>query len=233
MTANLDAHDGVAEAALWGIARYSAADGAPVLLPLSEADVEADTLAAVTRLRAFGIGTDDAILVVSLMQDAAQMAPFQYAVRRLGGTVCLADASPFDAYRTAAIVSQWHPRLVIGLDAGVVSGLEQLGHDVAELLGSVPAVLALPSAWPRLTELGVPYRRLFPLGPAVAAECPDGAGAHVDAAVWQVRADDGEILLSSAAPRAHTVTDLATGTRGEVATGRCGCGSDDPRVLPA
>jgi hypothetical protein len=43
----------------------------------------------------------------------------------------------------------------------------------------------------------------------------------------------GELFISTAGPRAHQVTEAATGLAGSVTAGPCGCGRDGQRVTIA
>ena len=72
---------------------------------------------------------------------------------------------------------------------------------------------------------------LFWAATGIAVECPHRAGAHVDGAEWALADRGGEVFISTAGPRAHQVSNAATGLRGTVTDGPCACGRTGPRVV--
>jgi hypothetical protein len=63
-----------------------------------------------------------------------------------------------------------------------------------------PAILAHPNAHPVLQAAGLRPATVAFLGPALAIECPQRAGAHISAAEWSVCAIDEMLQLSYRAP---------------------------------
>ena len=114
----------------------------------------------------------------------------------------------------------------------------------AEAGAAAPRPPALSRMWRRLRRNGTgitlvfiaPYVVLFlvfRIGPAIAVECPHRSGAHVNQAEWTLSERDGELLISTAGPRAHQVTQAPTGVAGTLADGRCRCGRSGQRVILA
>jgi hypothetical protein len=102
--------------------------------------------------------------------------------------------------------------------------------ELAGLLGGVPAILAHADALPALTTAELRPGLIALLGPALAMECPQRAGAHVNGAEWVVEETGDGLLLSTVAERAHQARRVPLGITGSVVSGSCPCGSADPRV---
>ncbi len=68
------------------------------------------------------------------------------------------------------------------------------------------------------------------VGPALALECPERGGAHVNAAEWRVGVRDGQLSVAAGEERTSLLPETPLGIAGRVTTGRCACGSEDPRV---
>jgi len=216
---------------VWGVGRYLDAAGRAHLVAYSVDEIEREAGVAAERLESFGFGRDDILLVVAGIAEALQYAPYQRAARALGGTSCTAEPSPFDARRSAAFLEQYHLRAVIGLDAGVLDGLDELGVS-AERLGACPVLIVRPDAAERVAAFGFAPALCVELGPALAVECSERAGAHVGAAAWTVgAAGDGQLWIEPARGRGVPVGRVITDLRGRVVTEPCACGSADPRVI--
>jgi hypothetical protein len=212
-------------AALWGIGTFDGVD-----FPVSPADFEADTAAAGRALDSLGISSGDRVLVIGVVSECAHLVPFHEALRQLGAILSGADATVFDAPRTAKLTRQLGARAVLAVNGAVVDGLVAEGFDLAEVFGSVPVVAARPDAVGRLRDAGVAPVVWAHLGPAVAVECAPGRGAHVDEVVWEVTERDGEVFV---APRSRRA--LTTGPRAVAAAslerGPCAGGRGDVRVM--
>ena len=66
------------------------------------------------------------------------------------------------------------------------------------------------------------------VGPALALECPERSGAHVNAAEWRFGERDGQLTVAAGEGRTSPLPETPLGITGRVVTGRCGCGSEDP-----
>jgi hypothetical protein len=215
---------------VWGIGTFVDGAGRASSIEVTTVEYDREVEVARRRLAALGVGVDDVVLVVAGVVEAVQFGPFQRAARRLGGISCTAEPSPFDAARTASFLDQYDLRAALGLDAAVLDGLEQRG-DPAAVLRKCEQLLARVDAVPRLRELGLDPMALHVLGPTVAVECPERAGAHVGSDAWSVAVEDGWLTVAPAAGRSLPVAPIRTALRGTVILDRCGCGSDDPRIV--
>ncbi|HVM65872.1 MAG TPA: hypothetical protein VMU14_13490, partial [Acidimicrobiales bacterium] len=211
--------------ALWGVGTFVSA-GEPVDLPVAPEDFAADTAAAGRALASLGIGPGDRVLIVGLVSECAHLVPFHAALRARGAILSGADATIFDAPRTAKLTRQLGVRAVLGVNGAVLDGLVAEGTDLLDVFGTVPIVGARPDAVARLRDAGVAPVLWAHVGPTVAVECAPGRGAHVDEAVWEVAARDGAVALSPRAPRALPPGPYPVGAAG-VARGACPCGRAD------
>ncbi len=201
---------------VWGIGRVVVGD-AVVPWPVSEADIDDETEVATTQLRALGLAADELVLIVSLLSQAIHVAPFERAAGTVGALYSSSDASRFDAFRTASLIKQLGPTVVMGIDAAVVDGLEDLERDLAEVFGSVRAVVAAdPDAHHRLGSAGVTVGRWLRLGPLSAIAVPGDDELTYDNNRWQVEARDGELVVTNLVDRLTPCDRFATGIRGSV-----------------
>jgi hypothetical protein len=218
---------------LWGIGRLAGDGGDGPPYRVSGDDVRKDFKAAIAALQSLGVGAGDHVLFVSMLSEAAQVGPFELAASRLGARYSSADAQQFDAHRTATLVRRVRPQAVLGVNAAVLAGLDELEVDPAELFAAVPAVGARPDAIDRIP--GATW--WLPVGPAVAVGCAAGraAGGHVDAGEWRIDTDrEGQVRISNARPERATALDRwPTGVVASIATEPCACGRDDPRLVVA
>ena len=205
----------------WGVARFLVG-AEPVEWVLSQDEIRRDAQSAGVALSRLGFAAGDRMLVVSLLSEAPHFWPFSLAGLMAGGQLSYADASPFDAYRSAMFLRTLRYRLVLALTDGVLDGLDQGGHDVAALLAGVPVVVARGGAVDRLAARGVAAHRLQLLGPAVALAPAPGEPPEVDPELWALDAVDGQIVVTSLTERAQPFVRQATGVTG---------GVDGPRVL--
>lgn len=203
--------------AVWGVGRVAAGEGvAP--WPVSAADIEDESESLAPRLRALGLGDGGLVLIVSLLSQAIHVVPFEQAAGRLGARYSSADATPFDAFRTVALVRQLRPSVVLGLDERVCDGIDELGCDLASVLAGVAAVVAADAdAEIRLRDAGLPTARWARVGPTSALSTPDDPDLRYDADRWQLdEEEDGELTVTSRSPRLTPCHRLRTGVRGRV-----------------
>ncbi len=201
---------------VWGVGRVVVA-GEIVPWPVSEADIVDETDIAEAHYRRLGLGDDDLVLVVALLSQAIHAVPLEAAAGRVGALYSSADATRFDAFRTASLVRQLRAKIVIGVDEEIVVGLDDLGRDLADVFGPVTAVVAADDvAHDRLRDAGLPTGRYLRLGPTSAMAAPGEEALTYDATRWQVDEEEGALVLTNLAPR-HTPCDrFATGIRGTV-----------------
>jgi hypothetical protein len=157
------------------------------------------------------------VLIVSLLSEAIHVVPIERAAGRCGALYSSADATRGDAFRVAALVRHLRPAAVVGVNAEVLAGLAELGHQPAEVLGAVDAVAtADAAAHATLAAAGPRPRRWVKLGPTSAWEGDTPGVVAYDPARWEADAADGEIVLTNRAPRLTACAGLATGVRGRV-----------------
>jgi len=220
----------VSASLLWGVGTFATPEGA-VAFPVSAADHEADTAAAGRALDSLAIAAGDRVLVVGLVSECAHLVPFHEALRDRGAILSGADATPFDAPRTAKLVGQLGVRAVLGVNAAVLDGLESEGIDPAAVLAPVPIVAARPDAVARLRAAGLAPLVWAHAGPAVAVECAPGAGAHVDEQQWVLDVEDGQLVVGVRATRALDHGPFRTGLRASLDRTPCACGRADVRLV--
>lgn len=203
---------------VWGVGRV-VVGGEIVPWPVSEADVDDETEVAAGLLRGLGLRADELVLIVSYLSQAIHVAPFERAAGVVGALYSSADASRFDAFRTASLVRQLKPTVVVGVDDAVLDGLDDLGRDPAEVFASVRAVVASgTAAQARLAATGVTAGVWFRLGALNAVAYPGETELRYDATRWQVDETDGELLVTSLADRLSPSDRFRTGVQGRVPT---------------
>jgi hypothetical protein len=200
---------------VWGVGRIIA-DGELNPWRVSQADIDDEAESMAPRLAALGLADGGLMLIVSLLSEAIHVVPLEKAAGKLGALYSSADATPFDAFRTAALVRQLRPAIVLGVDGGLLDGLLERGDDLG-VFASVPAVVARDGdTVDRLRAVGVTPRGWVKLGPTSALQGPDGDALLYDATRWDVDADRGELLVTNLVERLSPAERLRTGVRGEV-----------------
>ena len=213
------------------IGRWRDTGGVSRFLPLSREEVDRARDAAQRVLASFGWHMGRHVVLVSLLDEAAQWLPFERAVMNANLVVCSVDASASDARRLESALRRFDTPAVAGIGAASLDGLEALGLKPEEVFAG-RVVWARPDAWQRLSSLpGLTLRRMLEVGPAVAMECHEGGGAHIDRLEWHVEEDGGEILLTSRLARATHFHACRTGLRARVESKPCLCGNLDPRLV--
>jgi len=201
---------------IWGVGRL-VVDAEVTPWPVAQRDIddEADSLAP--RLAALGLEPGGLVLVVAMLSQAVHAVPLERAAGKVGALYSSADATPFDAFRVAALTRQLEPQVVIGITGDVLDGLVGTGRDPADVLAAVPAVVtADDDAHARLRADGFSPRRWLKLGPTSAIEGLAEDGPVYDASRWRVEEDDGELVITNVVPRYTDADRLRTGVRGRV-----------------
>ncbi len=143
------------------------------------------------------------VLWCSLLSQAGQFWPYLCGTVLAGGRLSCADATEGEAARVAMFLRLLPYRAVFGLNDAVLDGLEELGIDLRACFGDVAIVGALPGAYERLAELGLPATRFAVCGPALAIGRRPGAPALVETDEWHVEDDRGTVVISSRQARAQ------------------------------
>jgi hypothetical protein len=207
---------------VWGVGRVVVPhhDGSDVVTPweVSQADIDDEAASVAPRLAALGLGEDQLVLIVSLLSQAIHVVPFEKAAGLVGALYSSADRTPFDAFRTASLIKQLHPVVVMGIDGTVLDGLEEAGRDLADVFASVPAVVCVdPDAASRLRKAGLAPRGWVMLGPTSAVQDLDDDDFVYDETRWTVeQGDGGELSVTNIADRLTPCDRFSTGITGAV-----------------
>nr|BFE38932.1 hypothetical protein GCM10010200_111830 [Actinomadura rugatobispora] len=194
-------------------------------------DLARDAAWTQERLRALGLERGHHALITFSGHEGVWFQPVIEALRDLGVTYGTAEAMGWDHTRTRVFQRELELRAVLGLSADTLEALSGQAM-IGDLFRGTPVVLARPGAAERLREAGVPAGIMAPLGPALAVECAERSGAHVNGAAWEVVERDGALAVAAASERRATGRqEIALDVVGRVLTDRCACGSDDPRVI--
>src|SRR5262245_31099831 len=204
----------------WGVGRVVVGDEM-IPWPVSQRDIEDETESMVPRLAALGLAEGGLVLIVSLLSDTIHVYPFEQAAGRLGALYSSADRTPFDAFRTASLIRQLRPTVVMGIDRRVLDGLAEADRDLEEVFGSVPTVVAVDDdAATRLAADGIPARRWLTIGPTSALQPLDDDALVYDATRWEIESSNpngvGELVITNHVDRLTPCHRLRTGRRGEV-----------------
>jgi hypothetical protein len=211
---------------LWGIGRYDLA-GEPVYFEITWDDWRRDTAWARAMLADHGVGPGGGLIIVGGMPESPWFDPFETAARELGAPYSIGEIYTFEAFRTGLYARRLPVSMIFGIDATVAEGL---ADDLAEVVARVPVIVARPDAVAVLATAGAQPFVVTRVGPAIAVECPHRTGAHLNGAEWTLAGRGGELLISTAGPRAHQVSEAALGIRGTLAEGPCPCGRAGQRV---
>ena len=214
---------------LWGIGRYDVA-GQVVYFEVGWNDWQRDTAWARSLLADHGVGTDSGLVIVGGMAESPWFDPVETAARELGAPYSIGEIASFEAFRTGMYVRRLPITMIFGITQTVAEGL---ADELAEVVAKVPVIVSRPDAAGVLAEAGARPFILTRVGPAIAVECPQRSGAHINDAEWTLTERGGELFISTAGPRAHQVTEAATGLAGSVMAGPCDCGRDGQRVTIA
>ncbi|MET8167295.1 hypothetical protein ABZT34_24045 [Streptomyces sp. NPDC005329] len=211
------------------LVRFPTADGIRDM-ELTWAELTRDTDWVTARLRDHGLVTGQRALLTASGFEGFWGHAVIGALRTLKVTYGIAEAMGWDHRRTAVFHRELNPHVVIGISAQTLEGLAGTA-DLGEMFRSTSVLLARPAAVPQLRGVGVTAAVISAVGPALALECPERRGAHVNAAEWRVGERDGQLSLAAGEGRASSLPETPLALAGRVVTGRCGCGSDDPRVV--
>ncbi|KKD02342.1 hypothetical protein, partial [Streptomyces sp. WM6386] len=213
------------------LVRFPTADGIRDM-ELTWAELARDTEWATDRLREHGLAAGQRSLLTASGFEGFWGHALIGALRTLKVTYGIAEAMGWDHRRTAVFHRELSPQSVIGLSAETVEGLAGAA-DIGEMFRSTSVVLARPAAVPLLRGVGVSAALISAVGPALALECPERCGAHVNAAQWRFGERDGQLSVTAGEERQSALPETPLGIAGRVETGRCACGSENPRILLA
>jgi hypothetical protein len=187
-------------------------------------ELERQSIGIARILRTFNFKPESTILVVSIVPEVVQFAPFEKAVQHLGMYGINAESTNYDAGRIESIARQFNTPGICGIGAASLEGLKMFGHDPAQVFAG-RTIWARPDAYDAVKAMdGVDARRIVILGPAVAYECAHG-GLHYDSRDWSLSESEGTLHLSSRMPRITPILDLDTSVAGKVLDTACTCGA--------
>jgi hypothetical protein len=219
---------------LWGIGRYDVA-GQPAYFEVSWDDWRRDVVWARAVLTDHGVGAvkgdregGGGLVIVGGMAESPWFDPFETAARELGAPFSVGETYAFEAFRTGMYARRLPVTMIFGIDRTVAAGL---GDELAEVVARVPVIVARPDAVGLLAEAGAAPFVVTRIGPAIAVECPQRCGAHLNDAEWSLTERGGELFVSTAGPRAHQVSQAPAGLGGIIAEGPCACGRAGQRVF--
>lgn len=200
-------------------------------LPVSGAEMQRTQMAVERVLASFSVERERLVLLISLLEDSAFAIPIERAVMSLGLLITNADTSPYEAARIESILRRFDVAAVIGVSKVTLDGLAAAGHSPADLF-SGRIVWAYDEALEPLRDVpGITLRRMREIGPALAMECVDGSGLHVDSGEWLVEMEGGEVLLTSRLARSTPFRRYRTGVSGSLSDAPCACGNADLKIV--
>jgi hypothetical protein len=202
-------------ASRWAVGLLRMPQGA-VTYTVSLRDIEADTAWARSVFERMGLRTGEPAHLIGAGCDNEILWPYESALMAMGIPFGVAEPVAIDAPRSDMFLRRLRMQAVIGLTGELLDALTALGRDVNTLLGH-SIVVAMPEAAATLRRSGLAPWTLLPLGPLWAFEAPQGGGADYDRSEWRVESIEGELVVSSVAPRATPLRRLATGVRGDIA----------------
>jgi hypothetical protein len=206
-------------APLWGVGSYEGPDG-PVTWEISHDEIGRDLGAAPAVLARLGVGAGGRVLHCSLLSEAGHFFPLVIGTMFAGAQVSQADATRGDATRVAMFLRLLDYDAVLGVNAAILDGLDDLGVSYADAFARAGAVCARPDAIARLRAAGIDANAFVLCGPAVAIGAAPGAPALVhDPAEWELGSLDGHVTVTNLRPRATEFRATATAVRGSVVHG--------------
>jgi hypothetical protein len=211
---------------LFGIGRYPGNDGL-VDLEIGWPEHERDVRWAAQVLSVWGLTSADHVLYTLPNCEGPWSSSLIQAIRELGATYSNAEPYGWDARRCSTFLRLLDIKAVVGLSVETVTTLQEQEH--LELLSQVPLIWARPEALEPLREAGLAPAAFVMVGPALALECPERSGAHLDPAEWTVADGPDGLVLSTVGERLHTATAIRIGP-GSVNETACKCGLPGSRI---
>jgi len=196
-----------------GVLRHVA--GGPLVMPISEAEMERDAQWATGLLRRMGLGAGDLAHLIGPGGDYHLLWPFEDALTRMRVPFGQADTL-YDAARTAMFLRRVRPQAVIGLTLEVLDALPSLGLDPVQAFQDVRIACGYAAAAEKLKSMGLSPWKQAMLGPFYGFEPPEGGGYSYNHEEWLVEEDAGRLRLSSRRPRMLAFDRLDLGIRGSL-----------------
>ncbi|MBS9376431.1 hypothetical protein [Rhodococcus sp. B50] len=210
---------------LAGIGQFPG-EGGQVGFEIGWPEVERDTVWVGRLLELWGVGRGQNALVTARNAEGPWFGPVAAALRDAGVIYSAAEPYGWDAKRSRALLAMLPITAVIGIEGEHAEGLLADEHG-AELLRAVPVIWARTDAVGPLCAAGLNPAELVRFGPALAVECPQRAGLHLDPSEWRITPS---LRLSVVGERKYQVEDLDVGVTGTVDDTPCACGLPGARV---
>jgi hypothetical protein len=204
------------------------------LLPVSDRDLRRSIKFYSALFDSFSIKPEhEGALILSCYDDWAMTVPLESALTANRIRIYNADSTPFEAQRIETFIRRFSPPWIIGVNDDVMQGLQTAGFDLKQLFGGRFVWVRDTASYQSLQALDADVKvlRWQMIGPAIGMECAYGSGLHIDDLTWQLRSDDGEIIVESNLHRDGYSKAHKTGVYGQIDFGTCACGSSAPRVL--
>ncbi|MEU6752177.1 hypothetical protein ABZ914_38670 [Spirillospora sp. NPDC046719] len=193
-------------------------------------DLARDAAWTQERLEAHGLERGHQAVVSFSGHEGAWFQPVIEALRNLGVVYGSVEAMGWDHVRTRVFHRELDLHAILGITGETLEALSGQTM-IGDLFRETPIVMARPDGVAKLRNAGVPAAIISTLGPALAIECPERTGAHVNRAEWTVTERDSGLAVTASTVRAVGHREFLVDAQGTVDTARCACGSDDPRVL--
>ena len=201
-------------------------------LPTAQAELDRARVAAQRWLQTFRFEQGSNLIVSFSNEEAAHAVPFERAAISLGLVTCTAEVAITEGKRVEMIMRRLGAVGGAVFSDALIEGLAEVDKTPGDLFQGKVLWLR-PPAYRTLSRVpGLIARRWLDVGPAMAFECVEGAGAHVDRLEWNASNDeDGHVVLTSRLPRATDFHDWRSDVRAIVDHGICRCGNADPRLI--
>jgi hypothetical protein len=212
----------------WGVGAYTDLSGRLRSYESTIGEQAAASDFAARQLGRHDVRPGDVALLVSDLHEAVQAAPFCDVLTAGGAIVAVAPPGAFGGSQLQLYVEDFEVAVVVGMDQAMAGALDDATIERLEKRST--AVFARPDAVAPLRDRGVDALSIAFVGPMVAMECEQHAGAHFDGRAWRVE-DSADGLVVSSLLNSRASDGVQTDTRGTVQTGPCACGGDDPRIV--
>lgn len=202
-------------------------------LPTAHVELERARVAAQRWIQTFRFEQGSNLIVSFSNEESAHAVPFERAVISLGLVSCSCEVAGTEGKRVEMILRRLGAVGGAVFSDALIEGLAEVNKTPGDLFQGMVLWLR-PAAYRLLSRIpGIIARRWLDVGPAMAFECCEGAGAHIDRFEWQIETDEtNHVVLSSRLPRATDFVNWRTDVRAVVEHAPCRCGNADPRLLP-
>jgi hypothetical protein len=212
---------------LFGIGRYPSL-GRQIEFEIGWPERERDVLWAERVLATWALEPADHVLFTLQNYESPWCNPLIQALRNLGTPYSNAEPYSWDARRSATFLRLLPIKAFIGISDEIVTAV--LEQETVGLLGPLKVLWARPAAIEPLRAVGLDPAAFVFVGPALALECPERSGAHLDPAEWKVGDGPDGLTISTIGDRAHTATEIPFGLPGSIDESPCRCGLPGPRI---